>query len=555
LKGFFKITENKDWKKLFSKKELKYIEKVFYVHFSKTVERFNTEVDYIENLKLNNHILHVDTGEWDDTCGVRPKQMKKFLANIPAKFLFIALSKAQLEFNNLQSKADFTEYSEDHNCTFYDFNEFWKTLAFNEKVLIEYKKSEKERKIKERAAKEVALFLSELKKIRYGEDFFNMLESKDKLEIKSKFSKVRKIDKDLLFSKNKDLWLEFQNFIPKAEEMLIIDPRKFSKEPFLKALSKIHKIKQLNSLNVSERRRFVDLYLVFGNDLFEIPFHLLKTGENSFFFNSMELNEKSSNKAFLKLIRNISKGIVPDIGLTELALFNFILSSNKLIFDKFLSNKDIFWKDIESIIGIGEYTERLKKSGYINLLPSLMNTPKDSLENIFKLDFKSILDLFNKTKNNNQTLPTFKSDFGGYTFEVIDKTDIRGYICGYPFSCQYIGGVGSRFTKYGYTNENSSFMIVSKKGVIIAQSWIWIKDNQMTFDSIEWKGGLSKPAIKEGYEAYADHVMAIDSDIEKVTVGNCQGIFSSEIKSYSKLKNTVAGHCYDSDTQFKVREG
>jgi len=78
-----------------------------------------------------------------------------------------------------------------------------------------------------------------------------------------------------------------------------------------------------------------------------------------------------------------------------------------------------------------------------------MNLSKYDLDNIFKLDYKKILSLFKETKDLNQNIPNLKIEEDGYTFEIITKSDIRGFTAGYPYSCQYIGGEGEKFVHYG----------------------------------------------------------------------------------------------------------
>jgi len=553
--GLLKVSDSKDWKKLFTKKELEELDKITATHMKKNakVEIKDTE-PYLVGLKNNSTVVHIDTGNWDDTCGILPKRIKSFLNKINIKYLSTALDKTQIEFLELNSKADYTEYSEDQAHTFYDFDKFWKTKAFTEKDLSDYLKDSKKRILEEEKKAKLLEVKTEIRKIRYGKEYFEELEEKDQEKIISEYFAKGLISKELLFHSRKELWEKTQNFIPNTDEMLIIDPKFWNRVVFLKSLEKHHKTKQFASLSVKDRENFIDLYLTFGNNLFDIPFHLLRESKLDFFFNSLELNENGTNKAFLKLVRAMSRGVIPDITLGNLALFNYVLSINKKVCEKFLKQSNIFIKDLDSILSIGIYADKLKSSGYLKLLPYLMNLTKNSLDNIFRLDYLSILDLFNNVKENEQELPTAKFSVNDYDFEVIDKSDIRGFICGYPFSCQYIGGAGAVFTKYGYNNKDSSFMIVSKKGVIVAQSWIWKKDNQITFDSIEWKGGLSKESIKSGYEKYTDILFKAYKDLEIVTVGNCQSIFTSTISKPTLLLNTAAGHCYDSEKQFLVKK-
>jgi hypothetical protein len=549
------IVNKKDWKKIFSKSELNQLQAVFNKHFKRTAENnIDYDKDYIFNLKSNPYTLHPDTGEWDDTCGLRPKQVKKALKIISMKQFIYLLDYIQYKFNNYNNKAEYGEYSEDQNHIFYDFNEFFKQeISFSEEDILKHKKDSKERIKKEIEEARLRNFNYAIDSIRYGRDFFESLPEKTKETLLNDFFKNKEVlNKEILFETSKNEWLKFHGFIPKAHELLVINPRFWDKKSFLNSMDKLFKTRQFNKLDQKEKDIFIDLYFSFGKDLEKIPFDLVGK-ENNFFFNSFLYNESGTNAAFSRILSLYKKGIIPNYELTDLSLFNFVLNSNLKIYENFLNKKEIFIKDIDSLISIGEYTEKIKDSGFAHLIPYLMDIPEDTLKNIFGLNqYKTILELFDRFKDNNQILPTFKLKIKDYEFEVIDKSDIRGFIAGYPFSCQYIGGLGDRFTRYGYKEEDSTFMIVSKKGVIVAQSWIWTKDNQLTFDSIEWKGGLSSEIVAEGYKAYGKYVLDQMSEIDKITVGNCRDIFTKKIDNFIKLTNTEAGHCYDSETQYLV---
>jgi len=552
-KGFIEIENKKDWKKVFSKKELKQISFIFYNHFKKNSSNFNENDDYFNNLKNNVHTLHCDTGVWDDTCGIRPKQVKKFISIFGIKILKTALDYIQYKWDNEANRGEFSEFSEEHNFTFYDFNEFWKSLEFTDKDLKSFRKEQKEILIRKEIAVKEAQFSNALKEVRFGEEFYGQLDENFQKEIKDNFFKEDSIDFDKIFESNKASWKKEQGFVPQVTDMLVINPKMFNKDAFLESLDKMFKIKQLVKLDKKNQKRFIDLYLIFGNELKDIPFHLLSEKDKYFFFNGINKNENGSNKALAKILSRFKNGIIPDLSLFELSMISYILTNNKEIYEKFMNYSDLFLKDIRKAYEIGEYFDKLSKTNYIHLLPYLMNMPKNALESLFKLDYNSILSMFDRNKDNKQTLPTIKFRIKDYEFEVIDKKDIRGYFCGYPFSCQYIGGIGARFTKYGYANEDSSFMIVSKKGSIVAQSWIWSLKDQVTFDSIEAKGDINKDIVREGYEKYTE-LLLTNKNVKKVTVGNCKQIFTKYAKSYHKLLNTDAGHCYDSESQYLVKE-
>jgi len=73
-------------------------------------------------------------------------------------------------------------------------------------------------------------------------------------------------------------------------------------------------------------------------------------------------------------------------------------------------------------------------------------------------------------------------------------------------------------------NESSAFLIVSKKNNIIAQSWIWIKNNQL--DNL--------------------------SDISIITAGNTYNIFTEKYDKCLFLEDEYVGDCYDSTVQYLI---
>jgi hypothetical protein len=71
---------------------------------------------------------------------------------------------------------------------------------------------------------------------------------------------------------------------------------------------------------------------------------------------------------------------------------------------------------------------------------------------------------------------------------------------------------------YGAEELNSTFFLVSKNNRIVAQSWVWMKKGQLTFDNIEVLGQEIRDSIADCYQAYANYVLK-NKFVERVTVG------------------------------------
>lgn len=114
---------------------------------------------------------------------------------------------------------------------------------------------------------------------------------------------------------------------------------------------------------------------------------------------------------------------------------------------------------------------------------------------------------------------------GKLTGRFIARSDPRGvYLGQHTNCCQHPDGMGSDCAWYGQTSSNSGFFAVeNSRGEIIAQSWLWISDDEgLCFDSVETKGfGENKPFVKEIYES-------VISDLSKsfyaVTVSQAKGL-------------------------------
>jgi len=552
--GLVKIKHKKCWKKSFNEDTLEELESIFNKHFIERSGKTDNRNSYINILMNNLKIIHLETDIFDDTEGVGPKVIKKFISKIGIEYLgdMLIFISEEVMFNDNIDKTKYQEYSEDHRVNFFNFNKIFKDTMSDKNItkdmLINYIK-EKEEELKNREV--IRLFNESIDNTSFGRFFYNKLTEDKKKSLFSDFKENSIFNVDMLVADQINDWENTHSFKPNAIEMFYIKAIDFDRKIFLELLLKIYKTKQFHSLSVEDRIYFIRLYKVFGSNLPHIKLDLLSNKDIE--GELVDNVEFKKTKSFNKIVSRVFKGVIPNITLMELIGIKGILSMNKNIDDLYFNKKDIFLKDLNLLLNFNKkILEQIPKE-YNEIISYLFKETEYTLKSMFSLNEKSyltIFDLFLQNKDNECNLPNIKFVEGEYEIEIIKKNDFRGYIATYPFACQYIGGTGERFTRFGYEDINSSFLVISKKGEIVAQSWIWIKENQLTFDSIDLKGNADKQKIKSFYNKISEKLLEDLDYIDIITAGNNNGIFNTNVNNF--IKQDGVDNCYDSDKQYLV---
>jgi hypothetical protein len=104
--------------------------------------------------------------------------------------------------------------------------------------------------------------------------------------------------------------------------------------------------------------------------------------------------------------------------------------------------------------------------------------------------------------------------------------------------CQGYGKAGEDCMEYGIKQPNSTFLLLSRKGQIFAQSWVIIKDDMIILDSLEAKGDLNSSIAL----AMIDIVKALKKHFQFVIIGQSPNIEGSYVyrllNQEFKVKNT-----------------
>lgn len=84
-------------------------------------------------------------------------------------------------------------------------------------------------------------------------------------------------------------------------------------------------------------------------------------------------------------------------------------------------------------------------------------------------------------------LPRTLYEHDGYTGAFLDRNDPTGIVLGdLTDCCQHIGGAGQWCVEHGQANPLGGFFAVKdRRGIVVAQSWVWVNKNGVCFDNIE----------------------------------------------------------------------
>lgn len=527
------IVAKKIWKKEFSNGELELIWEIFKGLCSNVDWETTEYADYFRN----NHFVYPETDIRDDTEGLKPKQMKKLLEVLDiegTKFLLKTIS----DTGNKYRVAPF--YEDGYISWKAVFKQNIEPLLETEDPLAEIGKFIMDELVSANMAPANIRYYNYSKEV-YKAFMNKELNFKDFSAITTQkpYPKDKKLGLDDLtmkdfWEKRKNLWKETLGITPQVQELLLLEPKYWHKDIFLESLYYHYDVKQFSKLDSTQQTCFINLYKTFGPHIKFLNSFIKerKILVNNNVVSNTELYHlmEKPNEAFIKIVEDNKKGIEIGLNLSDFEEILVALSYFKDAKEDILKKDRIKIADIETLKEAAKLAKSIIKAGNENSLKH-MNYKTMSVLNKYNLkeeQKKWALDLFEKTCHLKTKVPLFKETIGEYTVEMIDKDDIRGLVAGNATNCcQTLSGPkrtfqygGSNCVYYGAEEKTSTFFIISKNNRIIAQSWVWMKDSQLTFDNIEVLGQEIRDSIADCYQAYADYVLSLpDSKIKLVTVG------------------------------------
>ncbi len=533
------IIPKKIWKKDFTEKEIDAIWEIFLGLCPSDVNWETTE--YVDFFRNNTSIPYPETDKRDDTEGVKPKHVKEIIDALKIEGLKQLL--LHLKTQNYRS----SPYYEDGYISWKQvFTLVIKPLLEEEKPLAAIGKFIFGPKLNNyyNYKNEVyeALFKGELN-LR---DFEPLMLKK--LYKQNHSVSIKDLSMEDFWENRKELWKKELNIVPQDQALLLLEPKYWDRTTFSESLQYIFGEKQFSKLNEYQQTQFLNYYKTFGPHIKYLnPLVKERKVLENGFNNKVELYHlmEERNQSFIKVIEETKKGVDIEYSILDLEKLMISLTYFEEAREDILKKQRIKMKDISSIIEAADVASSYIKSGNEKALKGMKYSFMNELNkyNLSEQQKKWTLALFEKTSHLKTKVPLYKETIGQYELEMIDKNDIRGLVCGNAVNCcqtlnsdrrTYRYG-GSNCVYYGAEEETSTFFIISKNNRIVAQSWVWLKGNQLTFDNIEVLGQEIRESIKDCYQAYANFVLK-NSKIKKVTVGAGNSDLNLE-KFWTKCKS------------------
>jgi len=541
--GFVK--PKKIWRKKFSQKEIEEIWDVFIDASPLSKEEWE-KISLTKFMKKNTQIVHPETDKFDDTEGVQPGQMKRFLDVYSLEDF-----KKMISFlNDMAAQPDsfLSRYVSDGYIS-------WETVFAD---LIE-PRYQKEESIEFLIGSLYTRFFSpDLQNfridkdllIRIGSDFTFAQQVIEAIKVKKLKNSITLADIDLkAFLKEREIvWKNVKNIVPRSRFMLMTNPNNFD----TKVLPKIEHLfgsKQIAKLKEEDQQKVSIMLNLFGINILSIEDEKLKQINSLANLNNYYINVKD----FRPVIDKIKE--IGDISLNR--YYTYVSTFVKYpTFYEDLRKKDLISKEdlelilyIQSILNYAR-TEQ-QKENLLTLEPYYWKVFKRyGVHDAYHI--LSLVELFQANKENKCSIPNIEGKSGSYTYELIKKDNPIGLILGYATDCcQVIGNNGHSCLQRGYDKENSTFFVIKKKDRIYAQSWVWEKTTKdglkvLCFDSIEVLGkDLNKS--KDIMAAYIEvsKQLVEDHEYDMVIAGADGNSIPNGLKSMGKYKEADYIHELD----------
>jgi len=585
------IKAKKIWKKVFSEEEL-----------TKIWEMFLKTTDTVKGITIDwtqrelNHIIQgrnripvfPETDNWDNTQGIQPEQMKRLLELFTMKEVY---SMFEILGANTPGLISLNAKYFDNEENYLSWKKFFKINLKDRQTLIDtvsqvlgktthfYYINQTANKKLVQLKEDIVLGVKSGKEVTekraYCNKFRHSLNSDLKIDIYSgeiDISYLEKIadiqpyeinvvvdydnyDIDKFFEQRAKEWQTIHGFTPKIEKVLAIEPKYWVKDQFLNSMNDIFNTRQINNLTNEEITLFVKLYKLFGSNLQIVASTLKRTKFKEIPKNWIYELYKTDNgplNVFAKIIADSRKGIDQLISIADLYKIMITFSTMNHDIESISSKKQFTIRDIDSYIDTGKLI--LQTPSATQLFEKFSFKDISWITKIELDDYKleRMIELYEETKDIEITkFPLVSGSVGDYEYEILPKSDIRSLLVGDMSNCcQTVGSDDNEFVEYYATHNDSTVIMITKKGKFVAQSWIWTKGKQLTFDSVECLSHDYGEFVLDCYEDCAQKILSTGTKIDLITMGSHSrtGV-SLRYKEMESGQFKKLGIAYDSSTQ------
>lgn len=493
----FKKKTYKYWnKKMEDEKLVQTIFSMFQRHFPFSAEDWEEESLESATQKYGG-FCHPETDVFDNSEGVQPKQIKKFM-----KFYSLEDFDGIISILN-KGVPQLQRYSSDGFIS-------WERVFID---LIEPLYEEEGNVNKLKGTLLVSYFEPFFKNFHVDEDMIPVIgENQEIIEViktaqKLGVMKGNKLSKDSIniesmFEERQNLWQKTNGFKPQSQFMLLSNPNNFDKA-LLGKLEEVWGTRQIAKMTDQEQFAVSIMVNLLGVNAMVLTKETLLTVSRLSNVNTNEFNVGD----FRKVLKNIIH-LDPKMSIESVYNYIQIFTKSPHIHKEIEKKDEITHEDLD----VYSYMHNMLQYANDNQRKTLLSLDLYFWKTFLRYgvnDANSILNLislYDKNKENDMNIPIVTGKSKSYEFDILTKDNPLGLILGYATDCcQVIGNAGENCLRKGFTSPDSGFFAVRKKGRIYAQSWIWQKETEkgkiLCFDSVEVLGKDLKKS-KDILDAY-----------------------------------------------------
>lgn len=492
---------------------------------------------------LGGRTIHLETDIEDDTLGIKPKFVKKFLNTYGAEGLE-RLPGLFWAFNYYVPQTDWSRSYFDNESDAID----WNTISYevlNEEALSNTLPEAFFYILKRLSQK------SDLKADFKSQEFF--LENPYLFPYFSKSREIKIQDLTDELNERGAKWRKIRGVTPQSLCMLFVNPEKFT-PALLPVIEKLFGSKQIARLSPILQWKAAVLIESFGDLLLELPIEVFG---KAYVYDAILGNDvKVANKDTI----NTYLSILPDQKLENAITLSRCASILGNISPEFI-------KKLKNIEASNYLIQALMSKEFQDYFMSNPEFMQFVMNKISPRDLKVINDYYSgiklhilqtahsiwRQRAKDKIVPLLKGKVGEYSWEIIDtENDASGLWLGNATDCcQAIENHARSCVAAGYIEKNCSFIAVRKDGKVYAQTFLWIDAEEKhlaAFDSIEMlsRSASQSPKIMKCFLQAAIALIETkteDLDIRSVITGASGTTLPEGLGNYNLLNRLSENDC------------
>lgn len=506
---------------------------------------------------LGGRTIHLESDIADDTLGIKPKFVKKFI-NTYGLEGFKALPGLFWAFNYYIPQYAWSHDYFDNESAAIDWNAI--SYFFVDEETLTQKLPDAFFNVLRRLARKDVLRADEKTKEFFLKNPYLFPYFERQRSASDDFFAINFLEIEKEIEKRSGKWKKLHNVVPQSALMLFVEPEKFS-PTLLPVIETLFGSKQIARLSPILQWRAALLIECFGGLLLTLPTEVLAKG----YIYDVELGK--SVKIASKETIDTYLSILPDQKFGDVIALSRCASILANVSPKFI-------KKVKKIEASSSLIQSLLTSEFQSEFARDPNFMSFVMEQVSPRDLKVISDYYSGIKTSvlkqayglwndrvkNKIVPLLRGKVAEYSWEIIDtENDASGIWAGNATDCcQALQNHAESCVKAGYLERNCSFIAVRKNGKVYAQTFLWIEKDRgvASFDSIEMlsRSAAQNPKVMQCFLEAAVKLIETktdDLDIRNVVTGASGTTLPEGLRDYDLLANcdkNIAKYCMGNET-------